>query len=237
MAVNIYSHMIAQQQASHKMLAVLIDPDKPLHLQREQLLDADWILIGGSTGEISDEFMDFVRSIASCPILLFPGNHRQFHPKADALLMLSLMNANDPEWLVGQPIRIARQIAQSDIEVLPMAYILVDGGRPSSVERVSHTRPIPQEDIDRIVDTAIAGELMGKKLIYLEAGSGAQHPVQSDVIRAVKKWIHVPLIVGGGIRDIRDMRRGWDAGADIMVIGNYFEQHPEYIPEFCHARG
>ncbi len=234
--MTVYEHILHHKQASHKMLAVLIDPEKPLHLQREQLADVDWILVGGSTGEISDEFMDSVRSIASCPILLFPGNHRQFHPKADALLMLSLLNATDSEWLVGQSIRVARQVAQSGIEVIPMGYILVDGGRVSSVERVSHTQPMDQRDIDRIVDMAIAAELMGKKLIYLEAGSGAQNPVQIDVIRAVKKWIHVPLIVGGGIGDKRDMRRGWDAGADIVVIGNYFENHPESIPEFCHAR-
>jgi putative glycerol-1-phosphate prenyltransferase len=137
--------------------------------------------------------------------------------------------------LITPHIQIAQQVIQSGIEAIPMGYILIDGERKSTVEIVSNCTPIPQNDINRIISTALAGQLLGKQLIYLEAGSGAQKPVSIDIIHAVHQLLQVPLIVGGGIRTPQAMLQAFQAGADIVVIGNHFEQHPEQLPLFIHT--
>ena len=173
------------------------------------------------------------------PIILFPGSAVQFTPEADAVLYLSLLSGNNPEYLIGQQIKSARTIQESSMEVIPTGYILIDGGVETSTMRVTGTKPLDPttaEGIQTIVDTSIAAELMGKKAIYLEAGSGAQTPVPPEIIKAVRAKTSVTLIVGGGIRTPEAMNAAYAAGADIVVIGNHFESHPEELKKFLTAQ-
>ena len=231
-----------------RALALLLDPEKADLSRLPITADChpDFIFVGGSTGGDTTDFIRALRAKLSSlspslrgrvgerlPIVLFPGDAAQFTPEADAILYLSLLSGDNPEYLVNQQVRAARAIHDSSIEVLPTAYILIDGGVETSTMRVTHTRPLDPADIDTIVSTCIAAELMGKQLIYLEAGSGALTPVSPDVIRAVRSHTTIPLIVGGGIRTPEAMNAAYAAGADIVVIGNHFEEHPEELANFC----
>ena len=221
-------------------IALLLDPEKA-DLSRLVITDEvrpDFIFVGGSTGGDTTEFVRELKSQISnlkspIPVVLFPGNSSQFTYEADAVLFLSLLSGNNPEYLVGQQIRSARAIHDSHLDFVPTAYVLIDGGVETSTMRVTATQPIPQTDVNRIVDVCLAAELMGKQLIYLEAGSGAKTPVSADIIRAVKNAVSVPLVVGGGIRTPEAMNAAFDAGASIVVIGNHFEEHPEALIDFC----
>ena len=197
----------------------------------------DYIFVGGSTGGDTTDFVRHLKSLIAnrksrIPIILFPGNSSQFTPEADGILFLSLLSGNNPEYLVNQQIKSARKIYESHMDFVPTAYILIDGGVETSTMRVTGTKPINPNDINRIIDTCIAAELMGKKAIYLEAGSGAVTPVSTDIIRAVRAHTSVTLIVGGGIRTPEAMNAAYAAGADIVVIGNHFESHPEDLAKF-----
>ena len=229
----------------NKKLALLLDPEKA-DLSRLPITEScrpDYIFVGGSTG---GDPTDFIRALKeklsifnfqfSIPIVLFPGNSSQFSPEADVVLFLSLLSGNNPEYLVGQQVKSARKIKESQLDFVPTAYILIDGGIETSTMRVTGTRPLDPNDIQTIVDTCIAAEMMGKQLIYLEAGSGALHPVSSDIIQAVKKAVSIPLIVGGGIRTPEAMNAAFDAGASIVVIGNHFEDKPEELEKFLTAK-
>jgi len=224
-------------------LALLLDPEKanPDALPITADCHPDYIFVGGSTGGDTTDFILALKEKLSSvhpfthsfiPIVLFPGNASQFSPKADGILFLSLLSGNNPEYLVNQQIKSARAIHDSHIDFVPTAYILIDGGVETSTMKVTGTKPINPSDLQTIVDTCIAAELMGKKAIYLEAGSGAKTPVSSDIIRAVRAVTSVTLIVGGGIRTPEAMNAAYDAGADIVVIGNHFEQHPEELSAF-----
>ena len=228
---------------NRKSLALLLDPEKAdlnaLPLSADCL--PDYIFVGGSTGGDTTAFVRALRnklpiSNHQLPIILFPGNAAQFTPEADAILYLSLLSGDNPEYLVGQQIKSARRIHDSSVQVIPTAYILIDGGVETSTMRVTNTLPLNPtnaEGIQTIIDTAIAAELMGKQAIYLEAGSGAKTPVAPDIIRAVREQTSVTLIVGGGIRTPQAMQQAYAAGADIVVIGNHFESHPEELRDFC----
>ena len=220
-------------------LALLLDPEKA-NLDALHFSDSchpDYIFVGGSTGGNPTEFVRNLKSKicnlqSSIPIILFPGNSSQFTPEADAILYLSLLSGNNPEYLVGQQVKSARAIYESHMDFVPTAYVLIDGGIETSTMRVTQTKPLDPNDIDKIIDTCLAAEMMGKKLIYLEAGSGAKNPVKPAIIREVKSRISVPLIVGGGIRTPQAMNDAFSAGADIVVIGNHFESHPEDLAAF-----
>ena len=233
----------------YKALALLLDPEKADLSRLPITADArpDYVFVGGSTGGDTTAFVnttDFVRNLKlkiknyelQIPVILFPGNAAQFSAEADAVLFLSLLSGNNPEYIVGQQIRSARRIRDSRVDCIPTAYILIDGGVETSTMRVTGTQPLPPSDLQTIVDTSIAAQLMGKQLIYLEAGSGALHPVPDEVIRAVRAAVSLPLIVGGGIRTPEQMNRAYRAGADIVVIGNHFESHPEQLEEFLTAK-
>ena len=230
--------LIAIQQAARerrKLLAVLIDPDKPLThwLRQPELLSLpQLLLVGGSTGTRIDDCIRTLRTLTTRPLLLFPGNPAQLSPDADALLYLSVLNSRNPDMLVGLHIRAALAVRDLRIETIPMGYILIDGGRPSAAARVADAQPLPASDITGAVSMAVAAQLLGKQLVYLEAGSGAAHPVPADLIRAVRSEIDIPLLVGGGICSPEQARAAWDAGADIVVIGNHFEHSPEQLPLF-----
>ena len=225
----------------HKALALLLDPEKADLSRLPITADArpDYIFVGGSTGGDTTAFVKTLKEKLSIfnfqfsiPIILFPGNAEQFSAEADAVLFLSLLSGNNPEYIVGQQIRSARRILDSHVDCIPTAYILIDGGVETSTMRVTGTQPLPPSDLQTIVDTCIAAQLMGKQLIYLEAGSGALHPVPEEVIRAVRAAVSLPLIVGGGIRTPEQMNAAYQAGADIVVIGNHLEDHPEELSSF-----
>ena len=221
-------------------LALLLDPEKANldALPITDLCHPDYIFVGGSTG---GDTTDFIRALKEklpitnhqLPIILFPGNSSQFSPEADGILFLSLLSGNNPEYIVGQQIKSARAVHDSHMDFVPTAYVLIDGGVETSTMRVTGTKPLDPKDVKTIVDTCIAAELMGKKAIYLEAGSGAITPVSTDIIKAVREAVSVTLIVGGGIRTPEAMKAAYNAGADIVVIGNHFESHPEELEKFC----
>ena len=221
-------------------LALLLDPEKANldALPISESCHPDYIFVGGSTGGDTTQFIDELRLKIlnfkfQIPIILFPGNASQFSPKADGILFLSLLSGNNPEYLVNQQIKSARAIHDSHIDFVPTAYILIDGGVETSTMKVTGTKPINPSNLQTIVDTCIAAELMGKKAIYLEAGSGAITPVSPKIIKAVREKTSCTLIVGGGIRTPEAMNAAYNAGADIVVIGNHFEQHPEELALFC----
>ena len=233
-----------------KKLAILLDPEKA-NLDALPITSdchPDYFFVGGSTGGDTTEFVKNLKNVVNralaaekskiknlksqIPIVLFPGNSSQFTPEADAILYLSLLSGNNPEYLVGQQVKAARAIRQSGMDFVPTAYILIDGGVETSTMRVTGTKPLNPADINTIVDTCIAAEMMGKKAIYLEAGSGAKNPISSEIIAAVRAATSLTLIVGGGIRTPEAMKTAYDAGADIVVIGNHFESHPEDLAKF-----
>lgn len=234
----IIQQIVSAKAQSRKLLVVLIDPDKPAAVEAvcPYLSLPDMIFIGGSTGDQCETCIAQLRQTTERPILLFPGNIAQFTPTADALLFLSLLNARTPDVLIQPHIHIAQQVLQSGIETIPMGYILIDGDRKSSVEIATQCIPIPQNNIREIISTAIAGQLLGKQLIYLEAGSGAKTPISAEIIHAVRAQLSVPLIVGGGITTPEAMLHAFDAGADVVVIGNHFEQNPDEIEEFVRIK-
>ena len=220
-------------------LALLLDPEKANLDALPITVDChpDYIFVGGSTGGDTTEFMRALRNKLpitnhQLPIVLFPGNSSQFTPEADAVLFLSLLSGNNPEFLVNQQIKSARAIHDSHMDFVPTAYVLIDGGVETSTMRVTQTKPLDPTDIDAIVNVAMAAELMGKKAIYLEAGSGAKVPVSPEIIKAVRANTSITLIVGGGVRTPEAMNTAYKAGADIVVIGNHFESHPEELSKF-----
>jgi putative glycerol-1-phosphate prenyltransferase len=236
--MSVYSTILSHKQQSAKLLAILIDPDKEkVYLPLlPKLKQADLVFVGGSTGENVEPCIAMLREHTNAPLIIFPGNASQFSPQADALLFLTLLNARTADMLIEPHVQMAIPIHKSGIEAIPMGYILIDGGRKSSVEIVSNCTPIPQSEVDRIVSTAVAGQLLGKQLIYLEAGSGAKMSISPDIIRVVRAELQVPLIVGGGICTPNAMLQAFEAGADIVVIGNHFEQHPDEIDNFVQIK-
>ena len=236
--MSVYSTILSHHQQAFPLLAILIDPDKeaaylPLLPQLHQV---DLVFGGGSTGGNIEPCIAALRAHTDAPLVVFPGNMAQFSPNADALLFLTLLNARTADMLIEPHVHMAMPILQSGIESIPMGYILIDGGRKSSVEIVSKCAPIPQNEVDKIVSTAVAGQLLGKQLIYLEAGSGAKIPISPDIICVVRAQLSVPLIVGGGICTPEAMLQAFEAGADIVVIGNHFEQHPDEMGDFVRIK-
>ncbi len=235
--MEVYQYIQQRLSQGKKCFAVLIDPEKTsgqslvsvvktIDKARPQL-----ILVGGSGWQQSlDDAVQTIRRLTDIPVVLFPGNASQFSSHADAMLFLSLISGRNPEFLIGQQVAAAATIKQSGLETIPTGYILVDGGVRTAVEKVSGTTPLA--DTESIVNTAIAGEMMGQRLIYLEAGSGALRPVAPEVISAVRRQISIPLIVGGGLVNLEMVQRALDAGADLIVIGNHFEHHPDDIIPF-----
>lgn len=239
---HIYRSILLRREQKHKMLAVLLDPDKCRGRHVISLITLlktyvpDFVFVGGShTIASTNSLIELLKEELTCKVVLFPGDALQFSEKADALLLLSLISGRNPEYLIGQHVNSAIAIKESGVEVIPTSYILIEGGNTSAVEYMSNTRPIPRDKKDIAVSTAVAGELLGMRLTYLEAGSGAKLPVPAETIRSVKWNINTPLIVGGGIRTVEAMTEAFDAGADLIVIGNVFETEPKLIPRFLEA--
>lgn len=222
---------------NHKQLAILIDPHKGGN-QLSQLLPLlqaqppHFILVGGSmVSDTTTTVIETIRQYVSVPVLLFPGNASQLSPAADALLYLSLISGRNPEFLIGQHVQSALQIYHHQMPVIPVGYMLIESGSATSVQYVSNTQPIPRTKNDIAVATALAGQYLGQKAIYLEGGSGAQQAVPVSMISAVKSHLTIPLIVGGGIRTPQAMCDAFHAGADVVVIGNALEENPMLYPQ------
>lgn len=223
-----------------KKLAVLIDPGKQgpaktaLIAEKSQTGQADMILIGGSlvSGGL-DDTIEIIKQHSDLPVLLFPGSILQISVKADGILLLSLISGRNPDLLIGNHVLAAPILKKSSLEVISVGYILIDGGKRSSVEYISNTKPIPADKPDIVVATAIAGEMLGNKAIYLEAGSGAKQHVSDHIVREVKKHTDIPLIVGGGLSDVKSVEKVCNAGANIIVTGTAFEKNLGLISEFA----
>ena len=214
-----------------KLLAILLDPDKieisevASNCKRIDELKADFIFVGGSSvsNGYTNEVVKEIKKFTQKPIILFPGDYSQITNEADVLLFLSLLSGRNPEYLIEQQIKSVPYLKDASLEIIPTGYILINGGTNSSVLKVSKTTPIPQENIELAVATAVAGMYKGKQLIYLEAGSGATIPLNPKIISEVKKQINIPLIVGGGIRTPDEARAKVKAGASFIVTGNVLE--------------
>ncbi|MEE4116024.1 MAG: geranylgeranylglyceryl/heptaprenylglyceryl phosphate synthase [Marinilabiliaceae bacterium] len=226
-----------------KKLAVLLDPDDTGNSDFEGLISladecrVDYFLVGGSTTFIKPgELISGIKKITSVPVYIFPGNLLQLDPCADGILLLSLISGRNPELLIGNHVVAAPQLKKMGVDIVPVGYILVSSGVRSSVEYMSQTEAIPAGKKDIAVATAMAGELLGLKMIYLEAGSGAEYPVPADMIAAVKNNTSIPLIAGGGLRTAADVSRAYSAGADIVVLGNGLAENPALLSEACSIR-
>lgn len=223
-----------------KQFAVLLDPDKNLDneklsriIKNAEQANVDYFFVGGSLISNSlDRLIERVKAQTELPVIIFPGHAIQVSAKADAILFLSLISGRNPEFLIGNHVISAPFIKKTNLEVIPTGYMLIESGIQTSVEYMSNSKPIPHNKNDIAVATALAGEMLGNKLIYLEAGSGAQHGVSAEMISQVKKSISVPLIVGGGLRTKQDIYKAFDAGADIVVIGTAIENNPDLINRF-----
>lgn len=233
----IYQNILSAKKSGKKLLAILLDPEKvDLELISESLVkisnsEVDFIFVGGSTVEegLTQKLVKKLKQLTSIPVVLFPGHFSQISSQADAILFLSLISGRNPEYLINQHIKAVPLIQKSGLEVIPTGYILIDGGKETSVQKISETLPLSSQEIREITDTACAGMYMGKKIIYLEAGSGALNPVQESVISSVRKNIDIPLIVGGGIRSEEELTAAYQSGADLVVIGTAFEENNEIL--------
>jgi putative glycerol-1-phosphate prenyltransferase len=236
-SVNIYQNILQAKESGQKLLAILIDPEK---IEIDKISDfikkvnqsiATHIFVGGSTDENNriEEVVLEIKKTTVIPVILFPGDFTQVTSEADGILFLSLISGRNPEYLIEQQVQAALTIRESNLEVIPTGYILIDGGKETSVARISKTTPILQSDSELILKTALAGEFSGKKIIYLEAGSGATISVKSKMITLVKSNVTIPLIVGGGIRTTEQLNNAYDAGADLVVIGTAFENNPSFF--------
>ena len=228
-----------RKQSGHKAFAVLLDPDK---IEQDRLSDliarttafpVDFFLVGGSlvTDYVHKEVIATIRQQSSTPIILFPGNPLHIEPSADAILFLSLISGRNPDFLIGQHVIAAPLLKKSGLEILPTGYMVVDSGTQTTVSYVSGTMPLPYDKPSVAACTAMAGEMLGLQLIYLDAGSGARRPVSPDMIAAVRQVVDLPIIVGGGINSGEKAYQALKAGADLIVVGNGIEQDPDLLPQ------
>lgn len=236
---HIYRDILNSVANGEKLLVVLIDPEKATFENLSGFfgkLNASittYIFVGGSTDpkESTEGLVLEIKKHTKLPIILFPGDVTQITHTADGILFLSLLSGRNPDYLIGKHVESISKLRGSKLEVIPTGYILIENGKETSVQKVTGTSPMPRNKVQNIVDTAKAGELLGMKLIYLEAGSGATHPVPSEIISKIKQDINIPLIVGGGIRHIEQMNTAYESGADIVVIGTAFEENEAFFEE------
>ncbi|MFI0491272.1 geranylgeranylglyceryl/heptaprenylglyceryl phosphate synthase [Flavobacterium sp.] len=228
---NIYNNILQSKVNNEKLLAILLDPDK-IDLDNVEVLvgkinqsRATHIFIGGSQVEnnILDELILRIKQNCDLPIVLFPGNPSQISDKADAILFLSLISGRNPDFLIEHQVKAAPILKKTQLEIISTGYILIESGSETAVERVSKTSPLDRNNLKLALATAQAGEMLGNKLIYLEAGSGAKQAVPFEMIQIVSKNIEIPLLVGGGIIDLQGIQNAYNSGADLVVIGTAFE--------------
>jgi phosphoglycerol geranylgeranyltransferase len=226
-----------------KSIALLLDPDKAKGESLNRILNiasengADYILAGGSiTFSRTDLLIRYIKEKCNIPVILFPGNLLQLSHEADAVFLLSLISGRNAELLIGNHVLAAPYLKEIKNKLISVGYILINCGTKTSVEYMSQTDAIPSDKTDIVVATAMAGEMIGMKMIYLEGGSGASNPVPVPVIKAVRENISVPLAVGGGLRGKREVEETFKAGADLIVLGNGCEQNPQLLIDACKVR-
>lgn len=236
----IYQNIIYQKKLRKKSLAVLIDPEINKINRIEEVLrlslenHVDYLFVGGSllVEEDMDHCLQRLTQQSQIPVILFPGNKNQINAKADGILLLSLISGRNPDLLIGQHVEAAPALKRSRLEILPTGYMLVESGSFTTAHYISNTLPIPSHKPEIAACTAMAGEMLGLKLIYLDGGSGAGHAVPAALINAVSRAVDIPVIVGGGIRSGEQLQASFEAGADIAVIGNAVEENPALISKF-----
>ncbi|MCD6068876.1 MAG: geranylgeranylglyceryl/heptaprenylglyceryl phosphate synthase [Bacteroidetes bacterium] len=229
-----YQSLLKKIKKKGTLLAILIDPDKlNMDVVRSANELADLFLVGGSTlkpGEINKAIRK-IKKHTTIPLIIFPGDYHQVDKQADAILFLSLISGRDPEYLIGKQVASAHVIKTAGLEAIPTGYILVDGSAESATQRVTGSKPIAAKDTRQVVHTAIAGEMLGMKMIYLEAGSGAKASISPGLIKKVKAAVSIPVLAGGGINSYAKAKQVKEAGADIIVIGNALEKNIHLLEE------
>ena len=232
MPKNILQTLTERKQQGIKSFALLIDPDKfddeigQKFLQMPIFAQVDFIFVGGSliTGNTFNQTVQWLKTNTEKPIIIFPGSNMHIDPSADAILSLSLISGRNPDFLIGQQIVAAPILKRSNLEVLPTGYMLVESGRQTTVSYISNTTPIPADKPEVAACTAMAGEMLGLKLIYADAGSGAEQPINAKMISMIRKSVDAPLIIGGGINNPEKASQALKAGADVIVVGNAIEK-------------
>lgn len=241
--MNVYQHIQDSRKAGKKLFAILIDPDKQSKEELKQIVEkaksakADLFFVGGSllTNDSLDSCLETLKSNSDIPVVLFPGNAMQVNDKADAILFLSLISGRNAEMLIGKQVITAPILKQSSLEVLPTGYMLIDSGKPTTVSYMSNTTPIPHEKNAVAACTAMAGEMLGLKCIFMDGGSGALTPISEKMIATVRQSIDTPLIIGGGISSGKKAAASCQAGADVIVVGNAIEKDENLIEEIANA--
>lgn len=237
MQLNILEKIISAKKDGKKQIAILVDPDK---LNTDELLGLvskinkspiDYILVGGSllSSDQMDEYINLIKQSINIPVIIFPGSVHQISNKADGILFLSLISGRNPEFLIGSQVVAAPLLKRTNLEVLSTGYVLVDSGVQTTASYISNTTPLPRNKSDIAVATALASEMIGHKLIYLDGGSGAKLEVPSEMISSVKKHIDIPLIVGGGINTKQKLETAFNSGADLVVIGTAIEKDQSFL--------
>lgn len=240
---NIYHSLVNRKQKQKKSFAVLIDPDKVNDKSLKDTIalsveaSVDYFFVGGSLviSNYLDDCIELIKSTCEIPVLIFPGSPSQVSKYADALLYLSLISGRNPELLIGQHVVSAPIVKQSGLEIISTGYMVVDGGAPTTVSYISNASPLPSDKNEIAMCTAMAGEMLGMKLIYMDAGSGARKAISENMIEKVSSCISIPLIVGGGITEPEKAYKNCKAGADVIVVGNAIEKDPKLIREISSA--
>lgn len=243
MKAKILDKLTQARQAGQKQMALLVDPDKLEGSALDHLIQqaesggVDMILVGGSlmVKDALDQCIKRIKQHCSKPVILFPGSLLQISDQADAILFLSLISGRNPELLIGQQVIAAPYVREAGLEVLPTGYMLVDGGRATTASYMSGSAPLPAHKPEIAACTAMAGEMLGMKLLYLDAGSGADQPASPEMITAIKTQTEAPLLVGGGIKTMDKALENLRAGADVIVIGNATEENPALIADMASA--
>ncbi|MBP9792387.1 MAG: geranylgeranylglyceryl/heptaprenylglyceryl phosphate synthase [Flavobacterium sp.] len=234
---TIYQDILLAKKENKRLLAILIDPDKADLNAVKQLSEkinqspATHIFVGGSIvkNTIIDELILILKRHTQLPILLFPGNPSQISNKADGILFLTLLSGRNPDYLIEHQVNAVPFLKKTHLEVISTGYILIESGKQTAVERVSQTTPLSRDNFDYVLQTAQAGEYIGNKLVYLEAGSGAEKAIPLEMIQKIAQNITIPLIVGGGIRTKEAIEEAFSAGADLVVIGTAFENDANFF--------
>ena len=241
--MRVFDYLLNVREKRKAGYLPLVDPEKSTDRGFQQILkqlkdaDIDGVLVGGSTLEsvALSKLIKKIKTVTTKPVIIFPGGHYQISPEADAIFFLSLLSGRNPQFLIEEQVKAAPVVKKYALEVIPVVYLLIESGKQTSVERVSKTKPLPRNDIDRIVSHALAGKYLGMKMCYMDAGSGAKHSIPEEAIAAVKRETSLPLIIGGGIREPDEARKKLKAGADFIITGSVIEKNPSFINKFSYA--
>ncbi len=241
--MQVFDKIYGGKKEGKKQFAVLIDPDKCSNSSLDALAkeandsEVDFFFVGGSliTNNNLDNCVSVLKANSDIPVVLFPGNTLQINEKADAILFLSVISGRNPEMLIGQHVIAAPRLKVSGLEIIPTGYMLIESGRATSASYMSNTTPIPNDKNDIAACTAMAGEMLGLKTIFMDGGSGAYNPISTEMIQAVSGSINAPLITGGGIKTPEKAAENCAAGADIIVVGNAIEKRGNLVQEIAGA--